>query len=361
MQRERAVHGLNDFMQLYAGATLVGTPELYDIAANQRVTLQATGVALEGVNYTRPPFYAAFLRPLAYLPYQTAYVAFELVSLTALIAFVAMFRCEVPELVLFVGLSLPAVMALLNGQDITLVVFLMGAALLAMRQDRDVAAGVLFSLCAIKFHLLLLLPLVLVVKGRWRVLAGGALGGSGLAAISFLVAGWRWPAAYAKLLANPVTNSSVEIAPNLRPLLHVLGMENMAGILISGAVVAAAVVCLSARARTTELAIAVSLVGSLLISYHATPSDALLLVPAFVLVMSNSTDKLMRAAAGLILTPPVYLCVLGGLPASLAMPVAEGFLLGIFTRVGDETNPANVPKATNSDMIAQNDAVNSGN
>src|SRR5271168_1497736 len=193
LQKDRALHGFNDFMQLYAGATLVGTPELYDIAANQRVTLKATGMALEGVNYTRPPFYAAFLRPLAYLPYRTAYLVFEIASLAALLGFIVLFRREVPELVLFVSLSLPAVMALLNGQDITLVVFLMGAALLLMRKERDLAAGVGLSLCAIMFLLFLLLPLALVVRGKWRVLGGGALGGVGLMAISFLVAGWHWP------------------------------------------------------------------------------------------------------------------------------------------------------------------------
>ena len=332
MQRDRALHGLNDFMQLYAGATLVGSPQLYDIAANQQVTLKATGMALEGVNYTRPPFYAAFLRPLAHMPYQTAYVVFELISLAALIGFVALFRREVPELALFVGLSLPAVMALLNGQDITLVVFLVGGAILLMRKDRDVAAGVLLSLCAIKFHLLLLLPIALLVRGKWRVLAGGAFGGAVLAAISFLAAGWRWPLAYRALLANPITNSSVEIAPNLRPLLHATGTDGLPGIVLSGLVIAGAVTFLSARARTPELAIALSLVGSLLISYHATPSDALLLVPAFVLVMRNTADKALRTAAALILTPPVYLCLLGGLPSSLAMPVVELLFLGLFVR-----------------------------
>jgi hypothetical protein len=332
MQKDRALHGLNDFMQLYAGATLVGSPELYDIAANQQAALNATGMSLEGVNYTRPPFYAAFLRPLAHLPYHTAYFAFEFISLAALIGFVACFRREVPELVLFVSLSLPAVMALLNGQDITLVVLLTGAAILMMRKDRDVLAGVLFSLCSIKFHLLLLLPLALGVRGKWRVLGGGALGGAVLAAISFLVAGWRWPIAYRALLANPITNPAVEIAPNLRPLLHALSIAGIAGILLSGALVAGTVTFLAAKARTTELAIAVSLVGSLLVSYHATPSDALLLVPVFVLVMTNSDDKLLRAASALILTPPIYLCLLGGLPSSLVMPIAELMLLGIFVR-----------------------------
>lgn len=332
MQKDRALHGLNDFMQLYAGATLAGSPDLYDIAANQRVALNATGMSLEGVNYTRPPFYAAFLRPLAHLPYRTAYWLFELVNFAALIGFVAFFRREVPELVLFVSLSLPAVMALLNGQDITLVVLLTGAAILLMRKDRDVAAGILLSLCSIKFHLLLLLPLALGVRGKWRVLGGGALGGVVLAAISFLVAGWRWPVAYRALLSNPMTNPAAEIAPNLRPLLHALGVAGGAGILVSGVLVAGAVVILSAKARTTELAMAVSLVGSLLVSYHATPSDALLLVPAFVLVMTNSEDKLLRAASALILTPPIYLCLLGGLPSSLAMPLAEIALLGMFVR-----------------------------
>lgn len=336
LQKDRALGGLNDFMQLYAGATLVRAPvennELYDIAANQRVTLEATGMALEGVSYTRPPFYAAFLRPLAHLRYRTAYWVFEFVSMAALLGFIACFRREVPELPLFVSLSLPAVMALLNGQDITLVVFLTGAALLAMRKDRDVVAGVLFSLCSIKFHLFLLLPVALVVRGKWRVLGGGALGGAVLTGVSFLAAGWRWPWAYAALLGNPITSPGAEIAPNLRPLLQALGCAGVVGVLASGVVVAGVVVFLSSKARSTELAIAVGLVGSLLVSYHATPSDALLLAPVFVLVMGNSADKVLRAAAGLILTPPVYLCLLGGMPSSLAMPFAELLLLGLLVR-----------------------------
>jgi alpha-1,2-mannosyltransferase len=332
MVKDRALHGINDFMQLYAGATLIGSPGLYDIAANQRVAVQATGIALEGVNYTRPPFYAVLLRPLAHLPYRVAYAVFEIVSLAALLVFIGWFYREIPELVLFVGLSLPAIGDLLNGQDISLVVLCLGGALLLMRKDRDFAAGVLLSLCSIKFHLLLLLPLSLAVRGKWRVLGGGAAGGAALAAISFLAAGWRWPLAYAALLSNPVTNPGAEIAPNLRPLLMAAGGANLTGILISGIVVAGAVVFLSAKARTPELAIAVSLVGSLLISYHATISDALLLLPVFVVVMSNSDDKALRAAAALILTPPLYLCLLGGMPSSLAVPVAEVVLLGLFVR-----------------------------
>src|SRR5262249_10897346 len=133
-------------------------------------------------------------------------------------------------------------------------------------------------------------------------------------------------------LSNPITNPGAETAPNLRPLLHAVGMENLAGILISGAVIAVLVVFLSAKARTTELALAVSLVGSLLVSYHATLSDALLLLPAFVLVRVIASDNPRRGVSGLTLPPPLYLCVLGGIPSSLAMPAAEVVFLGLIAR-----------------------------
>src|ERR687890_2584960 len=62
--RQRIVTGQVDFAQLYAGATLVGTGELYSVDANNAAIKRLTGVTMEGVTYSRLPFYAFLLQPL---------------------------------------------------------------------------------------------------------------------------------------------------------------------------------------------------------------------------------------------------------------------------------------------------------
>ena len=61
----RMIRGENDFLQLYAGARLNGTAELYSHAANQRINQEAAGVESSAISHSRLPFYSFFLRPLA--------------------------------------------------------------------------------------------------------------------------------------------------------------------------------------------------------------------------------------------------------------------------------------------------------
>jgi hypothetical protein len=331
---DRALRGHNDFMQLYAGASLIGTDGLYSIPANRRVLLGSAGVVLDGVNYTRLPFYAALLRPLAFLPYQSSYLAFELLSLGSLFAFTALFFRSLPQLPLIVAVSIPAFATLVNGQDVSIMLFLAGAAVVLIRRGRLATAGLLLACCAIKFHLLLLLPAALVVRREWRVLAGGLAGGTLLLIVSAAAAGLSWPRAYIQLLSNPITNPEGGTSPTLRTLCYGLGIPDSPGLLIASAAVAAAALIVCRRARSLEMALAAAIVGSLLICYHAGMHDSLLLLLAFVVIVTNAEDRALRSAAILIVLPPVYLCALMGPPASMLVPVAEVVLLLLFLREG---------------------------
>src|SRR5579862_5364190 len=86
--RDRALRGQNDFVQLYAGGRLAASPNLYDRAANLALIQDTIGLTMETVVYTRPPFYAALLWPLARLPYLAAYAIFSLASFCSVIWFV---------------------------------------------------------------------------------------------------------------------------------------------------------------------------------------------------------------------------------------------------------------------------------
>src|ERR1700722_18889578 len=176
LQRERALKGQNDFAQLYAGAKLAGTADLYSRAANLAVIKSIQGFTMETVVYTRPPFYAALLRPLAALPYRVAYGVFSLATLASILWFVIRFSKECPSLPFFAAISIPLLTALCNGQDTPFLLVIIGAAILLFRRNRDFAAGLVLSLCALKFHLFLFLALLLVMKKRWRTIQGGACG-----------------------------------------------------------------------------------------------------------------------------------------------------------------------------------------
>ncbi len=187
---------------------------------------------------------------------------FESISFAAFAVFLILFVPQCKELVLFSSLCFPLLSNFLNGQDVTLVLLLAAGSILAIRHEHDFAAGLLLSLCAIKGHLFVLTPLVFLIHRRWMVLAGGAVGGGVLTAMSFLTDGRDWPRRYLTLLANPELHPSPSSMPNLRGLVFgVTGQEHPAIYWVLTICVVAAVVWLAWKMRDLEMAFAMSLVG----------------------------------------------------------------------------------------------------
>ena len=106
-QRERIFTGRNDFSQLYVGANLSGTGQLYNRAANIELFKKTIGVTMEGVLYSRLPFYAFLLRPLTTLPYLIAFWLFAAINLAIFVWFLFRFRFLAPDLPVLGAYSLP--------------------------------------------------------------------------------------------------------------------------------------------------------------------------------------------------------------------------------------------------------------
>jgi Glycosyltransferase family 87 len=330
LQRDRFFPGQNDFLQLYAGAKLSGTPDLYSPIAARRIHRESAGVELVGVYYSRPPFYADLLRPLGWLPYRAAYWTFESLSFAAFAVFLILFVPQCKELVLFSSLCFPLLSNFLNGQDVTLVLLLAAGSILAIRYEHDFVAGLLLSLCAIKGHLFVLTPLVFLIHRRWMVLAGGAVGGVALTAMSFLTDGWDWPRRYLTLLENPELHPSPSSMPNLRGLVFgITGEEFPAVYWVLTIFVVAAVVWLAWKMRDLEMAFAMSVVAGLLVGYHAYLQDAVLLLLPFAIVIAKSKAVPLRVLMALAILPPIYICLLMGRPWNVAVPVTLMAVLGV--------------------------------
>ncbi len=321
-QRDRFLPGQNDFVQLYAGSQLSGTPQLYEPEASKAVHMRVLGVWLQSVYYSRPPFYAFFLRPLGMLPYPVAYWTFQFCSMLALAGFLRIWAPRCRELLIFASLCLPLLSTLLTGQDLMFALLAAALSIESMRRGKDFAAGLLLSICAIKIHLFALTPIPLLFHRRWNVLAGGTAGGAVLLVTSFLSDGWDWPQRYLKLLSNPDLHPGAEHMPTLRGLVFSLTGQEPAWLLTVLSVCVALLVALLAFRASLDLGLAYSLIGGLLIGYHAYLQDCAILLLPFVLVLQNTKWVPLRGAMALALTPPLYLFLMAGQPYSAVVPIA---------------------------------------
>ena len=311
---KRVWAGHNDFMQLYAGALLVGGPQLYSSDAN-RVIGEQLGFWMPSVQFVRLPYYAALLKPLAALPYQASYLLFQGVCMAATLAFAWKSRLRSPAVPWLLLISIPVLTSFANGQDIMIVLALSAAALDLEGTDHPWLSGFCLALCTIKFHLFLLTPLSLLMHRKWRVAASAALGVAIQMAVSFAVAGLQWPIKYVEFLKNPVLHPAPYVLPNLS---GISGSNTLLEFLLI-AVVGVITMYLCWRTNSFPAAFALCVFASLLVTRHSYIQDCalLLLIPMFIPAESSFVSQL-----GLIvLTPIPYFLVMADGPVGRITPV----------------------------------------
>jgi hypothetical protein len=322
--RKRAWLGENDFLQLYAGARLVGTPELYDIKAHERIHMEVTEehTYYPSIYFTRLPYYALLLSPLARLPYHTAYFVYQGLSLALVVAFLVVFGRQWPETVVLAALSVPLLINFVNGQDVGISVALAGFAILLARGGRDFAAGLVLSLCSIKFHLFILVPVTLLIRRRWRMLGGGLAGGAALWGLSVAAGGLGWVKGFLSVATNPGIHLSPERMTTFRNTTFFLsGAENLPLEMALNVAGALLVAFLAWRIRSFEVAFGVAMVGGLLVSHHAYSQDLLLLLAAAVLFATGGGSPTLLGTTIAVGLPPTAFLLFFARPYSTVVPL----------------------------------------
>jgi hypothetical protein len=324
----RFMRGQTDFLGFYTGAALIGTDGLYSQAANRELQQRLIDFTMKGTYYVRPPFYAALLRPLAFLPYLPAYWVFQALSLVLAGIAARLYRGPWQLTAAFV-LFFPLTVNFMVGQDIALILLLCTATLMLHRSARDTAAGFVLSLCLVKFHLFLLVPLVLLRHRKWRMIAGAAAGASIWLSLSTLISGPSWPRQYLSVLRNPVISLEVEKMPSIRGILA-------GSPLAAYAAVAALAIFLFAivKLRSFEDAFGLALAGGLLLNTHSYLYDCVILLPALVSAIRRGGPA-GRAVALFLMTPIPYVALLLGHGAI--------FLVCVIALVGLRTMQARQP------------------
>jgi hypothetical protein len=291
-----------DFKMFYAGARLAGSPQLYESRRIREVFYEATGQRLPDwathIVFSRMPWVAEALAPLGKLSYPAAFWTWQVSLVLAAVAFLAVSPYK--EALPFAGLSLPLINSWVVGQDSVLLLLFVALALRCCSRGRHVVAGLLLSLCVCnKPHLFVFLPLLLWSLRLRMLFKGLVLGSAVLTGISFLSAGWAWPAYYYRgILQNPSFNPWKE---------HMTSLASVpAGFASWLALLTVALVWWALR-QTSRIdhGVGLVLVGSLLVAPHSYVYDhSLLLValPPFLTLGSG-----LRLFTGLMLLPVVYL------------------------------------------------------
>jgi Glycosyltransferase family 87 len=322
----------NDFLPLYVAGKLAGTGDLYDPHAYYAFMIQRFAALHESLRFTRLPFYAVLLWPLSLLSYKTAYGVWWLLRIAALGAFVALWRIPSrADAALFTVLSLPVFASLAAGQDSILLLLFIAVAFRDWERGNDYRGGLALSLCAIKFHLFVLLPLLLWRQRLSRMAAGFGTGAAALAGVSFAVEGWRWPLEYFGVLTDGRVHPGPDTMPNLHGLFAALPHGAYLEIAAALAVVAAAWVTLRAVAFPSGFAL--TLLGGLLLSFHSYMMDAAILLPALLIVMAGTTRRSLKIAGALLLSPPAALLLVSHPPWSYL--TQAGLAAFYFAAAGD--------------------------
>lgn len=286
-----------DFSAFYAGGKLAGMPQTYSPDAVFAVEDRAMGCHIENLIFIKPPFYAVLMEPLSRLPFMTAIVIWRVLGLAALGAFLWMWPGD--RLVHTAGCVwfLPAATSFNVGQDVAFVLAVSAGAYLALKTGRPFLAGTLFGLCAVKFHLFLLLPLLIFHRRLWRAALGGLSVLAVFLALSFAAYGCGWPKLYWRALQDPRLNPYPWNMVNLTGLFHY-----RAEWAIPGAVLVALLCWRLIAAGKLELAVAVILAGGTLIAPHNTISDGVLFLPLLYWSL-ESPFAAARACSTFALTP----------------------------------------------------------
>ncbi len=346
--------GLPDFCIFYTAGKIVGSGQgarLYDNVLQQSVQTEFApeGVARRGsiLPYNHLPFEALLFAPLTAVSFVAAYSIWFAVNLGILFAIACLLRRDLEHLrvfplwlwILAAPAFLPILIALLQGQDSIVLLFGYVMALRALWRGSEFSAGAWLALGLVKYHLLLPFLFVFLWRRRTRVLAGFLAVAALLGLISVAVVGWDGLLSYPGYVLREEHNSrylwnfSRNNTPNLRSLLTGMwpGLDNeeqkedspgfrAALVLTSLLLLAAAVRSWPGRIEPAspvfQLAFALNLLMTLLLSYHSFLHDMSILFLMILLVgnvlagptrVTTRPRNILLVCCGLLFLSPLML------------------------------------------------------
>jgi Glycosyltransferase family 87 len=310
------MRGYSDFAAFYTAGKILRSHEsgsLYDLARQWQVQQEfASSVKIRSspLPYIRPPFEALLFLPFAYLKYSAAIVVWTglQLALLFLVPFLLVsgnasgsFSLPRPWLqgLLCLGFY-PVAFDLIQGQDSIILLLLLTLAFTSFRRGLEFRSGIYLAVGLFKFHLVIPLFIVLLLKRRYKAVAGFLSAAFALLLISVALVGWPGLISYSKYLSGlnrtPLQmgiNSSV--MPNIRGLLTpFLGRQPVPPALIAalllvsflGMIISVRIWRSDEDSLLTGLGFSFCIVFTLVTSYYTTSHDLVLLILPLLLTAS---------------------------------------------------------------------------
>jgi len=333
---DRAEQCGSDFAVFYAGGILLGTPELYSASAAQAIQTREMGCTSPSAIFIRLPYFAALMRPWTRLPFWPSFALWRLANVVAVAVFIWLWPAPREWALLACAWSLPLAYAVTNGQDVGFLLMWLAIAAALLKRDAAFPAGLALAMCAAKFHLFVLLPMLFEVRLR-KLSYGLAAGAAVLVALCFAVGGRGW----LRDFMAAATDSRIDPAPNL--LFNARGIAHGSvalQIAIAALVLASAVYIF--RRGDFWYRFAFALVGGLLLSHHNTISDAALLIPVALILAFHASARLTNLLAVFLVSPIGYF--LGRTPQLADIPRLSLLVLAVL--LAWEVRPSRKEAAT---------------
>ena len=300
----------HDFLSFYTGGMIAKTQpaRLYDADLQAQIEYGLAPDMPVVTPFTRPAFYSLLCIPLTWMPLFTAFAVWiGLGVATALAIWYWAFRKYGPEALVYCPFFVPLAFGIANGQDTAFVTGLCMLAYAALDAGRKVLGGVLLALLLVKFHLFLLIPVVLLLRREWRILAGYVPTALAAIGVSFAIA---TPQSYLALLFNPKL-AAIDVSPHMMINAHSLavnfGLDFPVVRALTTLALAAAVLCIPRNAPFDRWFWA-TICGGLIISPHTFEYDAaLLLLPILKVLANRQASGACRWIAATAIIPVPYL------------------------------------------------------
>jgi Glycosyltransferase family 87 len=300
-----------DFHTYLAAASVglqQGWSHLYDqslVAAAQRHLVPGQSAQ----PFLSPPTVAWLAAPLTVFPYWTAFsiwAVFGFLALGAALAWSGVSTGIARWIAVLAALAPWWVLHAVNlGQVVPLVAAGVVVAWRLLRDDNDIAAGLLLSVIFLKPNTAILLPVALLAAGRYRVFAAWLAAGAALGVIALLVLGPDGLSGYVNQLRSPL--------PSGADALTIKGAIGAAGVsaAVLRLVVVGLVLATAVRLRASVgLVVPVGVVGSLIVSPYLHASDLCLLAAGAWMVWEERSAIAWRVALAVgwvVASPFVFL------------------------------------------------------
>ena len=288
--------------------------------------------------FRNPPIALIPILPLTILPTPAAFVVWTAVSIVFLIISLKILEKETGLRygnwpVLLGLLFVPVFDSLMHGQFSLLIVLSYALSYSQMKKGRFFSGGLILSLALLKFQLAVGFAAVLLLKRKWKELAGFATGAAFLGLISLAIVGIKGIEEYPHFVmhSDTIVNELPHMA-NWQGLLSLIGQNDTVWV----ALLSLASVLWAAVAWTDlDRGFCAAVLAAMLASYHLTPQDISLAIVPFYLALSAGI--IPRARATLVAATGIGILMVF---AFIGIPMALFCLVMAFSLVWVGTHPS---------------------